>query len=236
MSAGLFRLPGLKLGAAAMPAGRRSSELYLPLGAAVSGLAVFALIMCGAAGWLIMSVDDGEPSELILAGLTLDHPSRQFEGEEDGTEPSRGFASVVPDVADGANAQPAPPSAGRSRPSLMDANASLAPAMQAAPSAVFDPAALSGLRISSQSWRRGGLGSKALVTFTLRNTNAFAIKDVEISCAFSRRDGSHVTDRRRVVPGEIRSGGRRTFAAVHVGFVNVNVSTAKCALVAATKI
>ncbi|WP_347339660.1 hypothetical protein [Bradyrhizobium aeschynomenes] len=118
----------------------------------------------------------------------------------------------------------------------MDANASLAPAMQAAPSAAFDPAALSGLRISSQSWRRGGLGSKALVTFTLRNTSAFTIKDVEINCAFSRRDGSHVTDRRRVVPGEIRSGGRRTFAAVHVGFVNVNVSTAKCALVAATKI
>ncbi|NPU63699.1 hypothetical protein HL667_01670 [Bradyrhizobium sp. 83012] len=236
MSAGLFRLPGRKLGGAAAAAERRGNDAYIPLGAAVSGLAALALIMCGAVGWLIMSVDDGEPSDPSLARLTLDHPSGQFEGEEDGTEPSRGFASVVPGVADSANAPPAPPFAVRSGPSLMDANASLAPAMQAAPSAAFDPAALSGLRISSQSWRRGGLGSKALVTFTLRNTSAFTIKDVEINCAFSRRDGSHVTDRRRVVPGEIRSGGRRTFAAVHVGFVNVNVSTAKCALVAATKI
>ena len=40
----------------------------------------------------------------------------------------------------------------------------------------------SGLKIISQSWRRGGLGSKALVTFTLRNANDYAVKDIEIAC------------------------------------------------------
>ena len=44
-------------------------------------------------------------------------------------------------------------------------------------------APVDGLRISSQSWRRGGLGSKALVTFKLRNGNDYAVKDVEIACA-----------------------------------------------------
>ena len=58
---------------------------------------------------------------------------------------------------------------------------------------------IDGLKISSQSWRRGGLGSKALVTLTLRNTNDYAVKDIEIACAFARRDGSHLTDRRRVI-------------------------------------
>ena len=96
-----------------------------------------------------------------------------------------------------------------------------------------ETAPVDGLRISSQYWRRGGLGSKALVTFTLRNTNDYAVKDIAISCAFSRRDGSHLTDRSRVIHDIINKRSRKTFARLHVGFVNVNASKAKCVLVAA---
>lgn len=98
-----------------------------------------------------------------------------------------------------------------------------------------DAASLQGLRISSQTWRRGGLGSKALVTFTLRNDNDYAVKDVEISCAFNRRDGSHLTDRRRVLPETVDMKSRKTFAQVHIGFVNINASQAKCSAVAARR-
>ncbi|MBR0828740.1 hypothetical protein JQ596_24700 [Bradyrhizobium manausense] len=98
-----------------------------------------------------------------------------------------------------------------------------------------DAAELQGLRISSQTWRRGGLGSKALVTFTLRNDNDYAVKDVEIACAFNRRDGSHLTDRRRVLPETVSMKSRKTFAQVHIGFVNINASQAKCSAVAARR-
>ena len=94
---------------------------------------------------------------------------------------------------------------------------------------------IEGLRISSQSWRRGGLGSKALVTFTLRNANDFAVKDIEIACAFTRRDGSHLTDRRRVIPDTVNTRSRKLYAGVLVGFVNVNANKAKCALVTASR-
>jgi hypothetical protein len=57
------------------------------------------------------------------------------------------------------------------------------------------------LRISAQSWRRAGLGSNAQVTFTQRNDNDYAVRDVEIACAFARRDGSHLTDRQRIHSG-----------------------------------
>lgn len=97
------------------------------------------------------------------------------------------------------------------------------------------PAKLDGLRISSQTWRRGGLGSKALVTFTLRNDNDYAVKDVEILCSFSRRDGSHLTDRTRVLPETVNMKSRKTFARVLVGFVNVNASRASCSLAAAQR-
>ena len=95
---------------------------------------------------------------------------------------------------------------------------------------------IDGLKISSQSWRRGGLGSKALVTFTLRNGNDYAVKDVEIVCAFARRDGSHLTERRRVIPDTMSMKSRKRYAGMLVGFVNVNANKAKCSAVAASRI
>jgi hypothetical protein len=92
------------------------------------------------------------------------------------------------------------------------------------------------LRISSQHWRRGGLGSNALVTFTLRNRNDYPVRDIEISCAFSRGDGSHLTDRTRVIHDIVKTRGRKTFASVHVGFVNINADHAKCTPVAASRV
>ena len=93
-----------------------------------------------------------------------------------------------------------------------------------------------GLKISSQSWRRGGLGSKALVTLTLRNANEYAVKDIEIFCSFARRDGSHLTDRKRVIHDTVSMRSQKTFARMHVGFVNVNANQAKCSLVAANPV
>jgi hypothetical protein len=111
-----------------------------------------------------------------------------------------------------------------------DAAAAASPIAQAQASAELDR-----LKISSQTWRRGGLGSKALVTFTLRNDNDYAVKDVEIVCAFARRDGSHLTDRSRVLAETVTMKSRKTFARVPVGFINVNADQAKCSLVAARR-
>ena len=96
-------------------------------------------------------------------------------------------------------------------------------------------AELGRLRISSQTWRRGGLGSKALVTFTLRNDNDYAVKDVEIVCAFTRRDGSHLTDRSRVLAEPVSMKSRKTFVRIPIGVVNVNADQAKCSLVGARR-
>jgi hypothetical protein len=98
------------------------------------------------------------------------------------------------------------------------------------------PAPVDRLKIASQSWRRGGLGSNALVTMTLRNDNSYAVKDIDISCAFTRPDGSHLTDRSRLVSDVVNMKSRKTFARLHVGFVNVNAAKAKCSLVAASHV
>ena len=97
-------------------------------------------------------------------------------------------------------------------------------------------ASIDGLKILSQHWRRAGLGSKALFTFTLRNSNDYAVRDIAISCAFSRGDGSHLTDRSRIIHDTVRTGARKTFTGIHVGFVNVNAERAKCAPIGANRI
>jgi len=107
------------------------------------------------------------------------------------------------------------------------------PAEQATPA---ETATVNGLRISSQSWRRAGLGSNAQVTFTLRNANDYAVRDIEISCSFTRRDGSHLTDRTRTIHDTVNMKSRRTFARMHVGFVSVNADKAKCSLITASRI
>jgi hypothetical protein len=98
-----------------------------------------------------------------------------------------------------------------------------------------EPPAIDGLSISSQSWRWGGLGSKAFVTLTLRNNNDYAIKDIELHCSFVRRDGSHLTDRMRLIPDIVNMKSRKTFPNMLVGFVNINASRAKCTAVAANR-
>ena len=125
--------------------------------------------------------------------------------------------------------------------SLVDPAAAPAEAAEPAAAApipettVAGKSAIDGLRISSQSWRRGGLGSKALVTLTLRNGNDYAVRDIEIACAFARRDGSHLTDRRRIIPDTVNGRSRKTYSRMLVGFVNVNADRAKCSPVAASR-
>ena len=83
---------------------------------------------------------------------------------------------------------------------------------------------------SSQSWL-----ARSTIVFTLRNGNDYAVKDIEIACAFARRDGSHLTDRRRVLPDTVSMKSRKRYSGMLVGFVNVYANKAKCSLVTASR-
>jgi hypothetical protein len=148
---------------------------------------------------------------------------------EDAAGPAKGQTVGAANFATPASIQPSP---------LSDSDpASSASGSGAAPAAGPPEAPpVNGLRISSQSWRRGGLGSKALVTFTLRNDNDYAVGDIGLLCAFTRADGSPVTERRPTIRDTVKMKSRRTFARMHVGFINVNASRAKCTLLSANRV
>jgi hypothetical protein len=71
----------------------------------------------------------------------------------------------------------------------------------------------------------------------LRNDNPYAVKDIEIACTFSRQDGTHLTDRKRLIPDAlVNMKSRKTFAQVHIGFVNIYANNAKCTAIAASRV
>lgn len=179
-----------------------------------------AIAIAGCAVWLMLpQASDAEGHSMATApevtGLTQD-TSDDTAGVQ-ATLSSPGRSTVSPD---------ANPAAVAAAPSDIAPPETVAPATSP----------LDGLKIISQSWRRGGLGSKALVTFTLRNANDYAVRDIEIACTFTRRDGSHLTDRRRVIPDTVNMKSRKRYAGMLVGFVNVNANKAKCSLVTASRI
>ena len=94
---------------------------------------------------------------------------------------------------------------------------------------------LNRVSLSRQSFRRGGMGSRALMTFTVRNANAYDIKDLELLCAFKSRDGSYTTERRKRVAETVAMKSRKAFPMTLVGHINVRAAKAKCSLVTASR-
>jgi hypothetical protein len=180
-----------------------------------------AIAIAGCAIWLMLpQASDAEshsaakPSE--VAGVTQGI-SRTDDPATQATPPSPGLAAISTDPNQ---------AVGAAAPVDIAQPETVAPATSP----------LDGLKIISQSWRRGGLGSKALVTLTLRNTNDYAVRDIEIACNFIRRDGSHLTARRRIIPDTVNMKSRKRYAGMLVGFVNVHANKAKCSLVTASRV
>ena len=94
-------------------------------------------------------------------------------------------------------------------------------------------ASVDGLTVVRQRLRRGGLGSKALMTLTIRNSNDYPVKHIEILCAFRSRDGRYVTERRHTIDAVVRPNSRKTFRHLMVGFVSINANRPKCSLLSA---
>lgn len=62
------------------------------------------------------------------------------------------------------------------------------------------------------------------------------MEDIKIACSFARRDGSRLTDRRRVISDTVNMKSRKRFAGMLIGLINVNANKAKGSLVTASRI
>jgi hypothetical protein len=181
-----------------------------------------AIAVAGCAAWMLLPWPSDAESQSGAAPASIFRLAQEDSGPNDAVKPTNATLASPAPSAVSTDASPA-------------AATAAAPEIAAPETTVPAKPPVDGLKISSQSWRRGGLGSKALMTFTLRNGNDYAVKDVEIACAFARRDGSHLTDRRRVLPDTVNMKSRKRYSGMLVGFVNVYANKAKCSLVTASR-
>ena len=181
-----------------------------------------AIAIAGCAAWILLPWPSDAESQSGAEPTALFRLAQDVSRSNDAVTPTKAtLASPAPSAV---STDTSPPAATTAAPEIA-APETTAPAKPP----------VDGLRILSQSWRRGGLGSKALMTFTLRNGNDYAVKDIEIACAFARRDGSHLTDRRRALPDTVNMKSRKRYSGTLVGFVNVFANKAKCSLVTASR-
>lgn len=181
-----------------------------------------AIAIAGCTAWMMLPWPSDAESQSGAAPAAVFRLAQDSSGSNDAVAPTK--ATLESPAPSAASTDTSPPAATAAVPELV-ASETTVPAKPP----------VDGLKISSQSWRRGGLGSKALLTFTLRNGNDYAVKDVEIACAFARRDGSHLTDRRRVIPDTVNMKSWKRYSGMLVGFVNVYANKAKCSLVTASR-
>jgi hypothetical protein len=182
-----------------------------------------AVAIAGCTAWMMLPWPSDAESQSGAAPAAIFRLAQDASGSNDAVAPTKATLASPAPSSDPAT-ESGPPAATAAVPEI------------AAPETTV-PAKppVDGLKIFSQSWRRGGLGSKALMTFTLRNSNDYAVKDIEIACAFARRDGSHLTDRRRVLPDTVNMKSRKRYSRMLVGFVNVYANKVKCSLVTASR-
>jgi hypothetical protein len=181
-----------------------------------------AIAIAGCAAWTMLPWPSDAESQSGAAPTVVFRLAQDTSGPNDAVAPTKATLAGTAPAADPTDTSPA-------------ATTAAAPEIAAPETTAPAKPPVDGLKISSQSWRRGGLGSKALMTFTLRNGNDYAVKDIEIACAFARRDGSHLTDRRRVLPDTVNMKSRKRYSGMLVGFVNVYANKTKCSLLTASR-
>jgi hypothetical protein len=182
-----------------------------------------AIVIAGVAAWMIFPGRSDAQNEPVATSMPAVAPAQDTSGRD-----------IVSLESATAPIDPAPATQVQAA-AVVPTDTPVARAAVPPEAAPAEKSPLEGLKISRQSWRRGGLGSKALITLTLRNRNDYPVKDIEVACAFARRDGSHLTDRKRVIGDIIEMKSRKTYAGMLVGFVNINADRAKCSLVTASR-
>ncbi|QOG20412.1 hypothetical protein [Bradyrhizobium sp. SEMIA] len=84
--------------------------------------------------------------------------------------------------------------------------------------------------ITDQSWEKGGFNSVGIMNFTIKNGNAYAVKDVTVSCRFFGKSGTLLNDNSQTVYDIVPANATKRFTKVNVGFINSQAQRGGCDL------
>lgn len=79
-------------------------------------------------------------------------------------------------------------------------------------------------------WRKGGFGNIMLIDATIKNENAFDVKDLSISCEGRGASGTLITRTEQVIYQTVKSKSSRTIKNINLGFMDPQTATASCSI------
>ena len=97
----------------------------------------------------------------------------------------------------------------------------------ASPSAPSAEAILQNVKLDF-SWKKAGFDSIMKADFTVTNNNAFAIKDIEITCTHSANSGTVIDRNNRTIYEIVKANGKRKFADFDMGFIHSQATSSSC--------
>jgi hypothetical protein len=92
--------------------------------------------------------------------------------------------------------------------------------------AAADPAAA--VKVVKQVWKKGGRNTIGIADITIRNDNAFAVKDIKIKCVFTIKSTGNVTEIQQTIAGPVKPNTEQTFKKVSFGFVDTQAADGEC--------
>src|SRR5689334_6230876 len=79
----------------------------------------------------------------------------------------------------------------------------------AASAAAANPA--DSLKVVKQAWKKGARNTIGIADITIRNDNAFGVKDIKLRCVFTTKSTGKVTEIQQTIAGPLKAKAEQTF-------------------------
>jgi hypothetical protein len=173
---------------------------------AVAGLLAVGILVAGIAGQLIG--DDQEARKLGFEDAS-DRASAEHAGV---TDPEKWKPIRAARLADEARQR------------------AQAQAAAAAEAKANGPDRLATIQISKESWRKDAFDTVMMASFTLKNTNDFDVKDIEITCLHYGNSGTQIDRNVRTIYEVVKAKGSKTIHDFNMGFIHSQATKSGCAV------
>jgi hypothetical protein len=84
------------------------------------------------------------------------------------------------------------------------------------------------VEITKWSWRKGGFDNIMFATFTFKNNNDFAVKDITVQCVHSAASGTTIDDNTRTIYKRIAAHKKLTVHDFDMGFIHSQAERSNC--------
>lgn len=94
---------------------------------------------------------------------------------------------------------------------------------------------VSGLEITNYQWRRGGFDTVALLSFTLKSTLSFPVRDVVIGCEGAGNSGTRIATMVKTVYEIVPAKGSKRVNELNMGFIPDQTTGLGCKIMSAQR-